>query len=186
MTFWSWLTAVSEAEDDDTEPPDTIIPETPGLSSSASTSRLTESLASQVMSLNSKVHALHLQKLEAENMVVRIAVDKLQVEREKERDEILWKAKTETLDEQRLVAEAKVACLESLVPPEDKMVRLGGKKFSQPRTLEEFKERARRDKKNAKEFERKKRRLAEQAQSGWWPCKSSLKMMALYSRSMAL
>ena len=48
------------------------------------------------MSLNSKVHALHLQKLEAENMVVRIAVDKLQVEREKERDEILWKAKTET------------------------------------------------------------------------------------------
>ena len=99
-------------------------------------------------------------------MVVRIAVDKLQVEREKERDEILWKAKTETLDEQRLVAEAKVACLESLVPPEDKMVRLGGKKFSQPRTLEEFKERARRDKKNAKECERKKRRLAEQAQSG--------------------
>ena len=42
-------------------------------------------------------------------MVVRSAVDKLQVEREKERDEILWKAKTETLEEQRLVAEAKVA-----------------------------------------------------------------------------
>ena len=148
-------TTIKTEDDDQTEAPTTILPE-PGpvqhgeQTSSSSSSRLVETLGRQVMQLESEKYNLQSDVRVKAQVVEQLASRVVQESHEKEAAQYAWQ------QERALRIQAL-----QMVPPEDPMVAKGGKKFARPTTIEEFKERKKRDLKNEKNTRRKLRREEE-------------------------
>lgn len=154
-----------------------LIPERSEPSSSAeSRARLVEHLGRKVMTLEAEKSAIagrltqvHLQA-EAEKSALAAQMAGLNQAAQQRLCQVQQAAQHTVAYVQQAAAQSVAVeralrtQAERMIPPEDPMVLKGGKKFAQPKSLAEWKERDRRDKKIAKDARRKKRKLEAAAQ----------------------